>query len=201
MSDSFKPTGSNPLAGTGHISSRLVYDGRVVHLSVDRVRFPDGEEGELELIRHRGASAVVPLLGDASDVDPDVVLIHQYRYAAGGYVYEIPAGLRHEGEDWEACARRELEEETGFAGEEFIPLTSFFTTPGFTDEVIHLFLATGLSEGRVQRDEDEYIEVVRVPLSSALAMIRDGEIRDGKSMVGLFLAQQLLEERKPGAGV
>ena len=79
MSDSFKPTGSNPLAGTGHISSRLVYDGRVVHLSVDRVRFPDGEEGELELIRHRGASAVVPLLGDASDVDPDVVLIHQYR--------------------------------------------------------------------------------------------------------------------------
>ena len=128
-------------------------------------------------------------------------MIHQYRYAAGGFVFEIPAGLRHEGEDWETCARRELEEETGFAGQEFVPLTSFFTTPGFTDEVIHLFLATGLSEGRVQRDEDEYIEVVKLPLSRALAMIRKGEIRDGKSIVGLFLAQQFLRDREGWGGV
>ena len=201
MSDSVKAAESNPLARAGHISSRLVYDGRVVHLSVDRVRFPDGGEGELELIRHRGASAVVPLLEDAPGTDPEVVMIHQYRYAAGGFVFEIPAGLRHEGEDWETCARRELEEETGFAGQEFVPLTSFFTTPGFTDEVIHLFLATGLSEGRVQRDEDEYIEVVKLPLSRALAMIRKGEIRDGKSIVGLFLAQQFLRDREGWGGV
>jgi ADP-ribose pyrophosphatase len=201
MSDSVRATESSPLAGAGHISSRLVYDGRVVHLSVDRVRFPDGSEGELELIRHQGASAVVPLVGDTPGTDPEVVMIHQYRYAAGGFVFEIPAGLRHEGEDWETCARRELEEETGFVGQEFVPLTSFFTTPGFTDEVIHLFLATGLSEGRVQRDEDEYIEVVKLPLSRALAMIREGEIRDGKSMVGLFLAQQFLRDREGWGGV
>ena len=180
--------------GAGHISSRLIHDGRVVHLSVDRVRFPDGKEGELELIRHRGAAAVVPLLGDLEDPDPEVVLVHQYRYAAGGFVFEIPAGLPRDGEDWESCARRELEEETGYRGREFIPLTRFFTTPGFTDEVIHLFAATGLTGGQVRRDEDEYIEVVRLPLSRARRMIQTGEIVDGKSLVGLLFIDRYLRE-------
>lgn len=176
----------------GHISSRVIHDGRVVHLSMDRVRFPDGKEGELELIRHKGASAVVPLLGTPGDGDPEVVLVHQYRYAAGGVVYEVPAGLPIDGEDWESCARRELEEETGYRGRTFTPLARFFTTPGFTNEEIHLFLATGLEGGRVGRDEDEYIEVVRLPLSRALEMIRTGEIVDGKSMVGLLFVDRFL---------
>lgn len=179
-------------AGIGHISSTLVHDGRVVHLSVDRVRFPDGEEGELELIRHKGASAIVPLLGGPEEEDPEVVLVHQFRYAAGGFVYEIPAGLPMDGEDWESCARRELEEETGLRAEELSPLTHFFTTPGFTNEVIHLFLGTGLSQGQVSRDEDEYIEVVHLPFSRVREMIRTGEIVDGKSIIGLLFVDRFL---------
>ena len=192
MSEESKAPGDGPEADTGHISSRVVHDGRVVHLSVDRVRFPDGKEGELELIRHRGASAVVPLFGAPDDPDPDVVLVHQYRYAAGGFVYEIPAGLPRDGEDWESCARRELEEETGYRSGNLQRLTRFFTTPGFTNEVIHLFLATQLTGGTVRRDEDEYIRVVRLPLSRARQMVQAGEIVDGKSMVGLLYVDRFL---------
>ena len=190
------PTASGSGAEVGHISSRLIHDGRVVHLSVDRVRFPDGREGELELIRHRGASAVVPLLGRLEDPDPEVVLIRQYRYATGGVIYEIPAGIPEDGESWEACARRELEEETGYRGADFKPLTSLFTTPGFTNEVIHFFLATGLTGGQIQRDEDEFIEVVSFPFSEALALIRKGEIRDGKSVSGLLFVDRFLRGGK-----
>jgi len=194
MDEERKPSGSSPVEGTGRISSRLIHHGRVVHLSMDRVRFPDGKEGELELIRHRGAAAVVPLLGDPGDPDPEVVMVHQYRYAAGGVVYEIPAGLPRDGEDWESCARRELEEETGYLGRNFTHLTHFFTTPGFTNEVIHLYAATGLTGGRTSRDEDEYIEVVHFPFSEIRRMIRQGEIVDGKTMVGLLFVDRYLRE-------
>jgi len=179
-------------AEVGHISSRLIHDGRVVHLSIDRVRFPNGREGELEFIRHRGASAVVPLLGDPKDSDPEVVLIRQYRYATGGVVYEIPAGIPEDGESWESCARRELEEETGYQGAHFEALTALFTTPGFTNEVIHFFLATGLTAGEVRRDVDEFIEVVRVPFSEVLTLIRKGEIRDGKSVAALLFVDRFM---------
>jgi len=181
-------------AEVGHISSRLIHEGRVVNLSVDRVRFPDGKEGELEIIRHRGASAVVPILGSLKDPDPEVVLIRQYRYATGGIVYEIPAGIPEDGENWEECARRELEEETGYQGAHFEALTALFTTPGFTNEVIHFFLATGLTVGEVRRDEDEYIEVVNIPFSEALVLVRKGEIRDGKSVAGLLFVDRFMRE-------
>ena len=177
------------------MESRVVHRGRVVHLSVDRVRFPDGSVGELELIRHRGASAVVPMLDGEDTNDPKIVLVRQYRYAAGGFFYEIPAGIPSEGESWEDCARRELEEETGYVAGELLPLTWFFTTPGFTNEVIHLFLATGLSRGRVSRDTDEFMEVVELPCSRVLDMVRSGEIRDGKSLVGLLFADRFLRGR------
>ena len=176
----------------GHISSRVIHDGRVVHLSVDRVRFPDGSSGELELIRHKGASAIVPMIGDPADEDPVVVLIRQYRYAAGGYVYEIPAGIPEGEEEWEACARRELEEETGYTAGTWRHLTQIFTTPGFTNEVIHLFLATELEVGTVRRDRDEFMEVVELPLSRVLEMIRGGEVRDGKSIVGLLYVERFI---------
>lgn len=188
-------------AGTevGLISSRLIHDGRVVHLSVDRVRFPDGREGELELIRHKGATAIVPLMGALHDPEPEVVLIRQYRYAAEGFVFEIPAGLREEGESWEGCARRELEEETGYRGAEFRLLTSLFTTPGFTNEVIHIFLASGLSPGSTDRDDDEFIEVIQLSLEEALAMVDRGEIADGKSVAGLLFVDRFLRGRGPGS--
>ena len=172
----------------GKIDGRRVYTGKVVHLDVDTVRFPDGSTGELELFRHPGASAVVPFLSDPAGDDPQVLLIRQYRYAADGYLYEIPAGRLDPGEDPEVCARRELEEETGCTAERVERLTTFYTTPGFVDEKIHLFLAAGLTMGEHSREKDEFLEVVSMPLSDALLRIERGEIRDGKTIVGLLFA-------------
>lgn len=173
----------------GKLSSREVYAGRVVTLSVDTVRFPGGSTGELEMIRHPGAAAVLPLVGSPEDEDPEVVMIRQYRYAADGYIYEIPAGKPdRKGEDWEEVARRELEEETGMRAGRLQRLTMIHTTPGFTDEQIHLFLASELEEGAHARDEDEFMDVVRLPFSRVLEMIRDGEISDGKTICTVLYA-------------
>lgn len=173
----------------GRLSSRLVHEGRIVHLSVDTVRFPDGTVGELEMIRHSGAAAVLPVVGAAEDPDPEVLLIRQYRYATGGYLYEVPAGRPSaRGEDWELCARRELEEETGMVAGRLTRLTSIYTTPGFTDELIHLFLAEDLRPGRIARDVDEFIELHQVPLSQAMRMVEAGEITDAKSICTLLYA-------------
>lgn len=170
------------------LGSRPVHRGRVVDLSIDRVRFPDGTEGELEMIRHSGAAAVLPLAPGAGG-RAEVVLIRQYRYAAGGYLLEAPAGRpAYPGEPWEECARRELEEETGLIAGTLKPLSCIWTTPGFTDERIHLFLATDLSQGTVARDADEFLEVVRCPLDKALTMVRRGEIRDAKTVCALLLS-------------
>ena len=181
--------------GTGEVGETLkmrkVHDGRIVHLSIDTVRYPDGSTGELEMIRHSGAAAVLPLLDPIETADPRVLLIHQFRYAGGGYLYEVPAGRPDRaGEPWEECARRELEEETGYVAGELIPLTSILTTPGFTDERIHLFLATSLTRGTQGRDKDEFMELVELPLSEALEMVRDGRIDDAKTICTLLFANR-----------
>ncbi len=202
MSDTPRNDIDNAGQKPGHLSSRLIHDGRVVHLSVDEVRFPDGSTGELELVRHKGASAIVPLKRGKRNGESIVILIRQFRYAAGGYIYEIPAGIPEEGEGWEDCALRELEEETGLKADGLRHLTRIFTTPGFTDEVIHLFLAQDLREGDVRRDEDEFMEVVEVPFPRVLEMIREGEIRDGKSIVALLFVDRFLREpSQNGSGV
>lgn len=170
------------------IGSSRVYSGRVISLDVDRVRFPDGTVGELEIIRHPGASAIVPFLSDPAGDDPQVLLLKQYRYAAGGTLYEIPAGRLEPNESPETCARRELLEETGCTAESLVRLTSMFTTPGFTDERIHLFLATGLVRGESHREADEFIEIEAVSLAAALAMVKRGEIQDAKTALGLLFA-------------
>lgn len=172
----------------GRIGGRRAYEGRVISLDVDRVRFPDGSEGELEMIRHPGASAIVPFLSDPAGPDPQLLLIRQYRYAADGVMYEIPAGRLDPGEAPIDCARRELKEETGCVAERFVPLTTMYTTPGFTDEKIHLFAAIGLTRGESRREADEFIEVVTVPVSEALAMIQRGEINDAKTALGILMA-------------
>jgi ADP-ribose pyrophosphatase len=168
------------------LDSRRVYTGRVVRLDVDTVRFPDGSTGQLELIRHPGAAAIVPCTSDPPGQDPTILLIRQFRYAAGGPLWEIPAGTLDPGEEPEACARRELLEETGVTAARLERLTSIWTTPGFTNEVIHLYLATGLTTGEPSRERDEFIEVVPQPLSRVLALIRDGEIRDAKTVVAIL---------------
>lgn len=168
------------------IAVERVYDGRF--LTVDRETFanPAGLELSLEIIRHPGASAVVPMLTDPRDDDPEILILRQYRYAAGGSIWEIPAGVLDEGESPEACAHRELREETGAVAANLQHLTTIYTTPGFTDEQIHLFLATDVTVAEPDHQFDEFIEVHRRTLSTLLQMIRDGEIIDGKTIVALL---------------
>lgn len=176
----------------GQISSKRVYSGRIISVDVDHVRFPNGTTGDLEMVRHPGASAVVPFLDDPRSPDPRILLIRQYRYAANGFVHEIPAGRLDPGEGPHECAARELKEETGYSASELIPLTTFYTTPGFTDERIHLFAAVGLTEGESRPESDEILDLVRVPISQAMEMIRAGQLVDGKSMIGLFFASRFM---------
>ncbi len=168
------------------MNSRREYTGRVINLDIDRVRFPNGKVGELEIIRHSGASAVIPFLGDPRSEDPAILLIRQYRYAADGFIYEIPAGRLEPGEPPEQCAIRELREETGCTAAKMEHLYTLYTTPGFTDEKIHLFVATGLVRGESALEADEFVEVVPTRVSAALEMIKDGTINDAKTALSIL---------------
>ncbi len=170
----------------GKIRSSRRYNGRIINVDIDEVRFPNGTTGELEMVRHPGAAAVVPFVSDPFGDDPQILLLRQYRYAAGGYLYEIPAGKLDGDEDPRDCARRELKEETGCTAERVEPLVSLFTTPGFTDERIHLFMASGLTHGEAGHEAHEFIEVETVPFSRALSMVQAGEIPDGKTAFALL---------------
>jgi ADP-ribose pyrophosphatase len=168
------------------ISRRRVHSGKVVTMDVDTVRFPNGTTGELDIVRHPGAAAVVPVLSDPDGADPVILLIHQYRYATSGSLFEIPAGRLDAGEEPATCARRELLEETGVTAARLEPLTTIWTTPGFTDERIHLFWAADLTSGAHAREADEFIEVVSKPLSEVLTLIKEGGISDAKTVVGIL---------------
>ena len=159
---------------------KTIFKGKVVTLNLETVTLPNGATVELEVVRHPGAAAIVPMKDERT-----VILIRQFRLAAGGFIYEIPAGKLHPGEDPRLCAERELEEEIGCRAGSIERLETFFTAPGFTDEVMHLFLATGLTKTAQKLDHDEVLEVVEMPLEKAIAHIRDGTIRDAKTIVGL----------------
>ncbi|MEO7454645.1 MAG: NUDIX hydrolase [Gemmatimonadaceae bacterium] len=175
-------------APDAQLESKELYRGKIVTLNRDTVRFPDGSTSEFDVVRHPGASAVVPFLSDPGGDEPQLLLLRQYRYASGGYLYEIPAGRLDDGESPVACATRELKEETGCTAEQMEPLTSILTTPGFTDEVIHLFMATGLTHGEPNREADEFVELVVMRLSEALERINTGEITDSKTVLGILFA-------------
>jgi ADP-ribose pyrophosphatase len=170
------------------LERRSVFDGRVVKLSVDRVRLPDGRLSELEMIRHPGAAAVVVL-----DDGGHVLLVRQYRYATSGWLLEIPAGKLDGGELPEACAVREVEEETGLRPAELTSLGWVWTTPGFTDEKIWLFLARDLTPSRQALQTDEVLTVERVPLAQAVEMAASGELHDAKSVCALLRAARHLQ--------
>ena len=175
------------------LASKRIHKGRVIDLDVDTVRFPDGSTGQLEMIRHPGAAAVLPFASDPEGPDPTLLLIKQYRYAAGGALIEIPAGRLNPGEDPKGCAQRELLEEVGVTAGRIERLTTIWTTPGFTDERIHLFWAADLKTGQHAREPDEFIEVTPTPLSQALTLIRDGGISDAKTALSiLFVAGFIL---------
>lgn len=197
--------GSDPAgrpAPPGRISGRSVYRGNVLDVHLDRVVFPDGSEGDLEIIRHRGAVAVVPVYRPGErprGTGATVVLLRQYRYAAGGFLWEVPAGKLDDGEDPERCARRELEEEAGLRAGELRPLTAVYTTPGFTDERIHLFLALDLEPGQAGTEPGEFIEPREVAVGEALELIRTGAIVDAKTICALLYAARFCE-RELGTG-
>lgn len=170
------------------VGRREVYQGKIFRLDKDTARFPDGSQSEFDIVRHPGAAAVVPFLNDPDGEEPQVLLLRQFRYAADGYIYEIPAGRLDGDEEPAHCAARELKEETGCTAERIEPLFTMFTTPGFTDETIHVFMATGLTHGQSAREPDEFAEVVIMRLAEALELIQAGAIPDGKTALALLFA-------------
>ena len=170
------------------VSSEAIFDGVLLHVKRDTVELPNGKEATREWIKHPGASSVIPILPDGR-----IILVRQYRYPIGEVTLEVPAGkLDAPDEDPLVCAERELSEETGYTAARITKLTTIATTVGFSNEKIHLYAAEGLTPGKQHTDEDEFINVVKVPLEEAVAMTRDGRIVDAKSVISILMlaAQQ-----------
>ena len=168
------------------LSSRKIFDGEVINLRVDEVKLENGVVATREVVEHRGATAIVPILDNG-----DVILVRQYRYPVETELLEIPAGTSEPNEDPKNCAVRELEEETGYRCGKIVEMTTCFLAPGYSTEKIHIFLAKGLAKTQTHMDEDEKITTEIYPLNAALEKITTGEIRDAKSIVGLHLASRL----------
>jgi len=168
-------------------SSKRLYDGKIINLRLDTVRMPNGKISQREIVEHWGAVAMVPMLDKST-----VILVRQYRRAAEDSLLEIPAGTRGHEEEIEACARRELAEEINYAAGRMRKLFHSYVAPGYSTELIHTFLALDLTPTEGQTDEDEFLEIVTLPLSDAIAKIQTGEIIDAKTISGLLFAERLL---------
>ena len=171
-------------------ASRRVYDGKVVNLRVDSVVLPDGRPATREIVEHSGAIAAVPI-----DSDGRVLLVRQFRLAAGGPLLEVPAGGMEAGEDPTECARRECTEEIGREPGRLTPLFSAWVAPGYATEIIHAFLAEDLADNKQDGDSDEFVEVVPLTWGEIEAAIADGSIQDMKSIAALERARRVLESR------
>ena len=169
------------------LSSEMKFDGKLIKVTYD-IAEVNGKESWREVVHHPGASAIV-----AIDEDNRIIMEKQFRYALNDYLLEIPAGKLDAGEDPLVCAKRELEEETGIIASEWISLGTIATSPGFCNEVIHLYVAKGLSKGEIHWDEDEYVEVERNTFDELLQRIKDEKIKDSKSLSALLLAMPYLK--------
>lgn len=177
------------------LSSELIFDGKVVHLYVDQVELPNGATSTREYVKHIGAVAVLPLTDEG-----EVICVRQYRYAHGCIMTEIPAGkLDSREEDHVEAALRELREETGARCERLTYLGLFRSTPAILDEKIDLYLAEGLTFGETDPDEDEFLELERVPLSELVERVMSGEITDGKTQVAILKVNEILRRRETKA--
>jgi ADP-ribose pyrophosphatase len=165
------------------VATQRIHEGRICNLREDTVELADGRTALREIVEHAPVVAIVPL-----DENGEVILVRQYRLAAEEALLEVPAGLVDEGEDPEAAAQRELQEETGYRAANLRRLGGFFVSPGFCTEFIHIYLATGLSESPLDGDEDEDIVVERMPLAEAVRLVQTGAIKDAKSVAGILLA-------------
>lgn len=169
------------------IASQPIYQGRIISLKVDEVLLPNGRTAKREIVNHPGAVAVMALTDDNK-----LVAVRQFRKPLEQTIVEIPAGKLEPGEEPLTCAMRELEEETGYVASHFEPLSSFYTSPGFADEMLHVFVATGLQKGESKPDEDEFVDTLELTLEEAHALHRSGEIRDAKTVVALFAWENML---------
>lgn len=169
------------------LSSEMKFDGKLIKVTYD-IAEVNGKEAWREVVHHPGASAVV-----AIDEDNRIIMEKQFRYALNDYLLEIPAGKLDAGEDPLVCAKRELEEETGIIASEWISLGTIATSPGFCNEVIHLYVAKGLSKGEIHWDEDEYVEVEHYTFDELLQRIKEEKIKDSKTLSALLLAMPYLK--------
>ena len=174
-------------------ATRRIYEGRIVALREDTARLADGRMVLREVIEHAEVAAIVPV-----DADGRVILVRQYRLPAREALLEIPAGGADDGEGIEDAAQRELREETGYRAGRLERLCGFFVSPGYCTEFIHVFIATDLIEDPIDGDPDEVIELERTPLADAARLVETGEIKDGKSIVGLLLAAKRTGGTSPG---
>jgi len=172
------------------ISSTRLFQGHTINLRLDVVELPNGRQAQREVVEHPGAVAIVPLLDDGT-----VILVNQYRAPIERITLEIPAGKLEPGESPEICAARELEEETGYRAERLERKGAFFTTPGFSDEIMYLFVASGLIPAKSHPDVDEFVEVQKISLGKLLQMVKDGEIIDAKTLVGIYTVAVLESNR------
>ncbi len=173
------------------IRSERIFQGRVVNLRVDTVRLPNGRLSQREIVEHRGAVAIVPMLDDET-----VLMIKQFRLAANEVLLEVPAGTLEPGEAPEVCAARELEEETGYRAGTLRPLFSQYLAPGYSQEILHVFLAQNLERTAQQMEEDENVEVVPMPIGRAVELVLSGEIKDAKTIAALLVTYYILSNRR-----
>jgi 8-oxo-dGTP pyrophosphatase MutT (NUDIX family) len=172
------------------VKSETLHQGKVFDLLRDTIRLDSGLTTEIDIIRHPGASAIVPFLDDNT-----LILIRQYRHALGDYIWEIPAGTLNPGETPAMCARRELTEETGYVSHEWHELGEIVPVPGYSNERIHMFLATELMQSDQNLDDDEMLTVHTCKFDDALAFVNTGKIKDGKTICGLFMAMKWLSDK------
>lgn len=173
------------------LSGKMVYEGKILKVRVDEVSLVNGRTAVREVMMHPGGVAVVPLLPDGG-----VICVRQFRYPMGQDVLEVPAGKLDRGEEPLAGAKRELEEETGYTAKEYVYLGEFYPSPGFCDEVLHIYLATGLEKGQAHPDEDEFLDVEKISLEELAGMIGRNELPDGKTVAAVLKAKMYLEGGK-----
>jgi ADP-ribose pyrophosphatase len=173
------------------LSSKLVYKGRVFSVYSDDVVEPTGARNTREVIRHSGSVVILAVDESKNPKDPEIIFERQYRHAAGQFLLEVPAGRREPNEPPLAAAKRELIEETGYRAKRWTLLTKYFASPGFLGEWMQIYLARDIREGAAQPEDDEQIEVRRIPLSEALALATTNRIHDGKTLIALMLYDTL----------
>lgn len=171
-------------------SSEYIYKGAIINMRLDTAILPNGNTAKREVVEHPGGVCVLPI-----DKNGDVLLVRQFRYPYMKETLEVPAGKRDKDGDSDplTCGKRELKEETGAKAQNYIPLGTLYPSPGYTDEIIYMYAATGLAFGEAEPDEDEFINLVRMPLKEAVDMVMRGEIPDSKTQTAILKAQFLIQ--------